>query len=220
MPVRTASGRPRLAGARKRLACPARAQGRGCPRRSTGVSRTSPALLARSIVAARRVDLGVRQSLDQEVGLSFGPPSHDLAVRISGFLCERGRFGPRAASFLPETSAGPIGDSCDDRADRRKGPRGLRSQFKPTVLVVRLDLVAGWALSRVTVPMIGRPHDLVHGVLTQGAKGSAGKIGSQRTTASASARSNRISSSPQNALGASLGLRSRNRSSQRRASSW
>ena len=60
----------------------------------------------------------------------------------------------------------------------------------------------------------------LHGVLTQGAKGSAGKIGSQRTTASASARSNRISSSPQNADGSRLGPGSRNRSSQRRASSW
>src|SRR5262249_16932257 len=57
----------------------------------------------------------------------------------------------------------------------------------------------------------------LHGVVTQGAKGSAGKIGSQRTTASASARSNRNSSSPQKALEA---CRPRNRPSQRRASSW
>jgi hypothetical protein len=30
--------------------------------------------------------LGVRQSLDQKVGLSFCPPSNGLAVWISGFL--------------------------------------------------------------------------------------------------------------------------------------
>ena len=61
---------------------------------------------------------------------------------------------------------------------------------------------------------------VLHGLLTQGVKASAGKIGSQRTTVSASVRSKRTSSSAQKADESRSGLRSRNWSSQRRASSW
>jgi hypothetical protein len=115
-----------------------------------------------------------------------------------------------------------LATSCAHRLqDGRIAERlGIRRRVVGLILDrVGLGIANGQLAELVVVEERQRKLTDLHGVLTQGAKGSAGKIGSQRTTASASAWSNRISSSFQNALDASLGLRSRIRSSQRRASS-
>jgi hypothetical protein len=109
---------------------------------------------------------------------------------------------------------------CSTSPRRWSGWRG-RTRVRPLILDrVGLGIANGELAELVIVEVRQRKLTDLHGVLTQVAKGSLGKSGSQRTTASASARSKRISSPSQNADGSRLGRGSRNRSSQRRASSW